>query len=234
MMKWALSFLAVVVACLISLGAGWYQSQQLTDLRTYASVLRQENVTIRDSISQKPPEAETAAFPLKSSGDTTKDASAMLQVVRAMVKNPNPNIDESLAVVDQFAKTPSKTLKAFLDQLLESNVSEDHFKKIEDIALMALVPRDPESVLDHVVRSPYDPHRFGQHVSKAIKNWTARGHQHVTRWLEDSEPSAVRDNAIASFCRAIGETDPQSALTWAEIIEDPTLRGETLTVLEEK
>lgn len=87
--------------------------------------------------------------------------------------------------------------------------------------------QDPAAAVEWAHTLPEDS-QLGA-MSAALKEWTESDPTTASEYLADMEASPVRDQAVAGFTDQLAREDPQSAVTWAETIQDEGTRVEALT-----
>ena len=66
-------------------------------------------------------------------------------------------------------------------------------------------------------------------MSAALAEWVKRGDpMEASKYLAELPGSPERDSAVGGFARVLARSDPQSAVQWAETIEEPEIRAKTL------
>ena len=72
------------------------------------------------------------------------------------------------------------------------------------------------------------PDHLHGNISTLVRAWATRDFNDAGRWLENLEPSPLRDTAVGQFARTVAPADPEAARAWAETISDAEARGKVL------
>jgi len=65
-------------------------------------------------------------------------------------------------------------------------------------------------------------------MNQLSKQWSAVDPIATAKWLNTQPPSAESDLAISNFVSVISQSDPQGAIEWAQSIEEPGLRDQSV------
>ena len=99
---------------------------------------------------------------------------------------------------------------------------------IEDLMRMNVMTSEPEPMLAWL--EEVQPHAMGS----AFAIWADQDMVSATDWLGQQAPSPQRDKMISGFSPRAAELDRQSAIKWANEIQDKNLRDRTLKAVSQR
>jgi len=107
---------------------------------------------------------------------------------------------------------------------LDENLRVSIIEETADNAMRA----DADAAYEWIRESSLPPERVGESLSRAVGNWAREDFNAAGTWLGAQESSPERDRAMKAFARTVVDIDPAAAAIWANVIEDPTIRRDTL------
>jgi hypothetical protein len=113
---------------------------------------------------------------------------------------------------------------------ITEHVGQDYARNtLRPIAAEWLV-RDPQSTFDWLVSLPEDSQR--DHILfNSFGRWFDEDPLNAQRWLEAETLQPAHDLVLDAFARRLSRTSSARALHWAEMIEDPSRREQSLIVV---
>jgi hypothetical protein len=86
---------------------------------------------------------------------------------------------------------------------------------------------DPVTLFEWLQQQP-DAKIRSDVVRQSYRQWLERDEEEAVAWLRGTTLSPALDPAVAAFARLESRTSPESAIEWANRIEDQTLRRRTI------
>ena len=107
-------------------------------------------------------------------------------------------------------------------QVTAMNLSPGELNRtVEDLIKMDVMASEPEPMLAWLAEAQ------PRSLPGALIKWADRDLDGATGWLNDQEPSPLRDQAISQFALKASKLDQTSAALWVDEIQDETLRNQT-------
>ncbi len=141
-------------------------------------------------------------------------------LINQTTERARPGNDES-----NDASLPSDVISYPDDNFLETLAEMVGARSIDQgafsRALEAWVEKDPIGAIDFLARgnSRDDMMRW------IVNLWSTKHPEESSRWLADNREMAGFDHAVEGLALAIDGDEPESALEWAKMIEDPAVRA---------
>jgi len=105
--------------------------------------------------------------------------------------------------------------------------------KIAKETAKAMVILSSEKAADWVARMPAGEARSAG-MERVVSQWVERDPVATAEWLNKFPNDQSIDGALAIFSHQIAEKQPQSALQWAQAIEDPERRARVIQYIKNK
>ncbi len=215
-MKWKLPIIISGVVALLCFGAGWFQSRQLIDLRSYSKALRAENAEllratqVDSHLTKQEQHQNDAAPPVDLTGKSHTDARAIVTFLESTDLKDATNRPKALALLTQLADAPAMTLHALLEQLPESGLLKDHQAEMREIVLVTLAEKDPSFALGQLLEvRQLESKNYGQKrsVEGILRSWYVREPVAAIAWAAASlaeQPSPKETDSSQTLAYAIG------------------------------
>ena len=88
--------------------------------------------------------------------------------------------------------------------------------------------RDPVSAIEYFDELPAGKGKQ-QGIREVMQSWSRDDPEASGKWLNDQEPTAELDPAVAAYARQVSKDDGASAMEWAVSITEPDLQKKTIT-----
>ncbi len=211
---------------------------------------------------EKPRRASRAGRPAGEEPVVTREQLlAQLQQARAIVNPEERNQAVAAAVWEAFDLDPELSREGFqelIDGSAEKNRLIQHFAmrlaeqnaeealrwaasmaSDEDKSLaygniaVVLAEKEPERAADLLSDSGIAGRDCEVAVVQVVQRWAAESPEKAAAWVARFDAGQARSAGLRAVVAAWTEKDPQAAMNWIDSLQDPTIRREAVTGMEQ-
>lgn len=147
-------------------------------------------------------------------------------LLRVPVHQPSEAVASSAAIDSDTDEAPPASGEQVIEKLtaLLSGEALDHAALSE--VLKSWVARDPTEAMSYLVQGPREEYL----LRWVVKAWSDHSPEEASAWLAGHADTENYDYAIEGLTHSIQEDDPESALKWAQLIEDPEVKTRVVSL----
>ena len=182
---------------------------------------------VTDYVFSLPKGRQRLAFVNLVVGEVQKDGiDAVIEWAEA-VPNDGPDFAKEIAFRSAsavVAQLDARRAAAWFEAHRESAYAPPAIKMI---ALKWVDHHDPPALFEWLAGLPDDETRRDG-VRAGFTRWSKQSPEEAGSWLRSATLTAALDPAVAVFAREVSRSSPESAIEWAERIQDELLRRQTI------